>query len=141
MWSSQSWRIIQVWEENRKEVNGVGRVNRSIKEKNDKWKNLHSRAKKEFSNYKKEYKTGDGPPPKPPSQWNEQIIEISEDTLAFSGLRGFETVGGEGLGEKAYVNISLFYWSCDFLESCSFVRHCWHVFVWEPFVEQFTIST
>ena len=50
-------------------MNGVGRVNRSIKEKNDKWKNLHSRAKREFNNYKKEYKkTGGGPPPKPPSQ-------------------------------------------------------------------------
>ena len=132
----------QVWEEITKEVNAVGRANRSVQEIKDKWKNLHSTAKKEFSNYKKEYKkTGGGPPPKPPSQSSEQIIDIFEDTPAFSGLGGFETGGGEGLGEKAYVNISLFYWSCDFLESCSFVRHCWHVFVWEPFVEQFTIST
>ena len=45
------------------------------------------------------------------------------------------------LGEKAYVNILLFYWSCDFLESCSFVRHFWYVFIWEPFVEHFKIST
>ena len=50
-------------------MNGVGRVDHSIKEKNDKWKNFHSRAKKEFSNYNKEYKkTGGGPPPMPPCQ-------------------------------------------------------------------------
>ncbi|CAH3191529.1 unnamed protein product, partial [Porites evermanni] len=42
-------------------------------------------------------KTGGGPPPKPPSQSSEQIIEIFEDTPAFSGLGGFETGGGEGL--------------------------------------------
>ena len=59
----------QVWEEITKEVNAVGRANRSVQEIKDKWKNLHSTAKKEFSNYKKEYKkTGGGPPPKPPSQ-------------------------------------------------------------------------
>ena len=132
----------QVWEEITKEVNAVGRANRSVQEIKDKWKNLHSTAIKEFSNYKKEYKkTGGGPPPKPPSQSSEQIIEIFEDTPAFSGLEGFETGGSEGLGEKAYVNISLFYWSCDFLESCSFVRHFWYVFIWEPFVEHFKIST
>ena len=99
----------QVWDEITKEVNAVGRANRSVQEIKDKWKNLHSTAKKEFSNHKKEYKkTGGGPPPKPPSQSSEQIIEIFEDTPAFSGLGGFETGGGEGLGEKAYVNISVF---------------------------------
>ena len=132
----------QVWEEITKEGNAVGRANRSVQEIKDKWKNLHSTAIKEFSNYKKEYKkTGGGPPPKPPSQSSEQIIEIFEDTTAFSGLEGFESGGSEGLGEKAYVNISLFYWSCDFLESCSFVRHFWYVFIWEPFVGHFKIST
>ena len=132
----------QVWEEITKEVNAVGRANRSVQEIKDKWKNLHSTAIKEFSNYKKEYKkTGGGPPPKPPSRSSEQIIEIFEDTPAFSGLERFETGGSEGLGEKAYVNISLFYWSCDFLESCSFVRHFWYVFIWEPFVGHFKIST
>ncbi|CAH3044728.1 unnamed protein product, partial [Porites lobata] len=86
----------QVWDEITKEVNAVGRANRSIQEIKDKWKNLHSTAKKEFSNHEKEYKkTGGGPPPKPPSQSSEQIIEIFEDTPAFSGLGGFETVGGE----------------------------------------------
>ena len=132
----------QVWEEITKEVNAVGRANHSVQEIKDKWKNLHSTAIKEFSNYKKEYKkTGGGPPPKPPSQSSEQIIEIFEDTPAFSRLEGFETGGSEGLGEKAYVNISLFYWSCDFLESCSFVRHFWYVFIWKPFVGHFKIST
>jgi len=29
-----------------------------------------------------------GPPPKPPSQSNQQIVEIFEDTPAFAGLRG-----------------------------------------------------
>ena len=43
----------------------------------------------EFSPFKNESKkTGGGPPLKPPSQSNQQIIEIIEDTPAFAGLRG-----------------------------------------------------
>ena len=84
----------QIWEEITKNVNAVGKANRTVQEVKDKWKNLHSTAKKEFSAFRKESKkTGGGPPPKQPSQSSEQIIEIFEDTPAFSGLRGY---GGAG---------------------------------------------
>lgn len=56
------------------------------------WKNLHSTAKKEFSEFKRESKkTRGGPPPKPPSVSCKEIIEVFEDTLGFSGLNGLET--------------------------------------------------
>ena len=90
----------QIWEEIAKDVNAMGKANRTVQEVKDKWKNLHSTAKKEFSTFRKESKkTGGGPPPKQPSQSSEQIIEIFEDTPAFSGLRGFETGGDGGAGE------------------------------------------
>lgn len=79
----------QIWEEITKDVNAVGKENRTVKEVKDKWKNLHSTLK-EFSSFKREIKkTGGGPKPKPPSQSSKQIIEIFEDTPAFAGLRGF----------------------------------------------------
>ena len=84
-------RKTEAWEEITRDVNAVGQENRTIQEVKDKWKKLHSLAK-EFSSFKKDSKkTGGGPPPKPPSQSSEQIIEIFENTPAFSGLRGFET--------------------------------------------------
>ena len=90
----------QIWEEITKDVNAVGKANRTVQEVKDQWKNLHSTAKKEFSTFREESKkTGGGPPPKQPSQSSEQIIEIFEDTPAFSGLRGFETGGDGGAGE------------------------------------------
>ena len=90
----------EIWEEITKDVNAVGKANRTVQEVKDKWKNLHSTAKKELSVFRKESKkTGGGPPPKQPSQSSEQIIEIFEDTPAFSGLRGFETGGDGGAGK------------------------------------------
>ena len=82
----------------------MGQENRTIQEVKDKSKNLHSTAKKEFSSFKRDSrKTGGGPPPKPPTQSSEQIIEILENTPAFSGLCGFETCDDEGAG-KWYAN-------------------------------------
>ena len=82
----------QVWEEITRAVNAVGTANRTVSEVKDKWKNLHSTAKKEFSEFKRESrKTGEGPPPKPPSVSSKEIIEVFEDTPGFSGLNGFET--------------------------------------------------
>ena len=58
----------------------------------DKWKNLLSVAKKEFTMFMWEVKkTGGGPFPKLSSQASENIIEMFEDTPWFSGLKGFET--------------------------------------------------
>ena len=54
--------------------------------------NLHSIAKKEFAEFKRETKiTGGGWPPKSPSIASKEILEVLEDTPAFSCLIGFET--------------------------------------------------
>ena len=72
-------------------MNAVGTAGRMVAEVNDKWKNLHSTAKKKFATFRRETKkTGGGPAPKPPSASSEKIIEVFEDTPAFSGLNGFE---------------------------------------------------
>lgn len=82
----------EIWEEITRAVNVVGTANRTVSEVKDKQKNLHSTAKKEFSEFKRESKkTGGGPPPKPPSVSSKEIIEVFEDTADFSGLNGFET--------------------------------------------------
>ena len=39
----------QIWEEIMKDVNAMGKPNRTVQEVTGKWKNLHSTAKKEFS--------------------------------------------------------------------------------------------
>ena len=58
----------EIWEEITRAVNAVGTANRTVSEVKDKWKNFHSTAKKEFSEFKRESKkTGGGQPPKPPS--------------------------------------------------------------------------
>ncbi|KAL9988924.1 hypothetical protein ACROYT_G003419 [Oculina patagonica] len=92
----------EIWQQITKEVNALGYANREVREVKDKWKNLHSTAKKEFSEFKRESKkTGGGPPPKKPSQSSGQIIEIFEHTPAFSGLSGFETGADAGAGDGA----------------------------------------
>ena len=89
-----------IWEKITGAVNAVGRASRSTQEVRDKWKNLQSVAKKEFSDFRREsMKTGGGPAPKPPSASSEKIIEVLEDTPAFSGLDGFEAGGPDGTGE------------------------------------------
>ena len=81
-----------LWEEITQAVNAVGTAKRTVTEVKDKWKNLHSIAKKEFAEFKRETKiTGGGRPPKSPSVASKEIIEVLEDTLAFSCLIGFET--------------------------------------------------
>ena len=82
----------EVWQEISDAVNAVGTAGRTVVEVKDKWKNLHSTAKKEFATFKRETKkTGGGPAPKPPSASSGKIIEVFEDTPAFIGLNGFET--------------------------------------------------
>ena len=81
-----------LWEEITQAVNAVGTAKRTVTEVKDKWKNLHSIAKKEFAEFKRETKiTGGGRAPKSPSVASKEIIEVLEDTLAFSCLIGFET--------------------------------------------------
>ena len=46
----------EMWEEITREVNAVGQASRSVQEVKDKWKNLHSDAKKEFNTFRRESK-------------------------------------------------------------------------------------
>ena len=82
----------EISEEITRAVNAVGTANPTVSEVKDKWKNLHSTANKEFSEFKKESrKTRGGPPPKPPSVSSQEIIEVFEYMPGFRGLNGFET--------------------------------------------------
>ena len=63
-----------------------------MKEVKDKWKNMNSAAKREFSAFKKEsQRTGGGGAPKTPSATSTKIIDIFGETPHFAGLSGFET--------------------------------------------------
>ena len=82
----------EVCEEITKAVNYLGVAARTTVDVKEKWKCLHSKAKKELSEYRREQrKTGGGPAPKQPSVTSENIIDLLEDTPAFSGLQGFES--------------------------------------------------
>ncbi|XP_068704299.1 uncharacterized protein [Montipora foliosa] len=85
----------EIWEEITRAVNAVGTANRKVSEVKDKWKNLHSTAKKEFSEFKRETKkTGGAQPPKLPSVSSlEKELKClkTEDRPGFSSLNGFET--------------------------------------------------
>ena len=68
-----------VWEEITQAVNAVGTAKRTVTEVKDKWKNLHSIAKKEFAEFKRETKiTGGGRPPKSPSTASKEIIKYAK---------------------------------------------------------------
>ena len=68
-----------LWEEITQAVNAVGTAKRTVTEVKDKWKNLHSIAKKEFAEFKRETKiTGGGRPPKSPSTISKEIVEYAK---------------------------------------------------------------
>ena len=70
----------------------MGVAHRTTEEVRDKWKNLTSAAKREFSDFGKEARrTGGGPAPKQPSAATARIIDLFKDTPLFSGLSGFES--------------------------------------------------
>ena len=63
-------------------VNVVGVALRTIAEVREKWRNLHSQAKKEFSELTKEQKkTGGGPAPKMLSALTAKVIDIFKEHL------------------------------------------------------------
>ncbi|XP_066022518.1 nuclear apoptosis-inducing factor 1-like [Pocillopora verrucosa] len=91
----------KIWEEISEAVNAVGVTARSTQEVRDKWKNLQSHAKREFSSFKSEQKkTGGGPAPPNPSEASLKIINMFSDTPSFTGLQGFETDCGASLSNK-----------------------------------------
>ena len=84
----------KIWEEIAEAVNAVGVTVRSPHDVREKWKNLQSTAKKEFSGFKKEQrKTGGGPAPTNPTEATLKIIDMFSETPLFTGLQGFETGG------------------------------------------------
>ena len=86
----------ELWSKIAAAVNAVGTEKRTLNEVKEKWKNLHSSAKKEFAGFTKERKkTGGGPAPKAPSAATAKIIELFKETLSFTGLEGFETGAGK----------------------------------------------
>ena len=82
----------QVWSEITAAVNAVGVDKRTETEVIEKWKNLHSAAKREFTKFRQESKkTGGGPAPKEISATTSKVIELFQDTPSLVGLSGFET--------------------------------------------------
>ena len=83
-----------MWKKIADAVNAVGVAMRNTAEVREKWRNLHSQAKKEFSELTKEQKkTGGGPAPKMPSALTAKVIDIFQETPSFTGLEGFESTG------------------------------------------------
>ena len=96
-----------VWTEITAVVNAVGVEKRTVAEVREKWKNLHSSAKKEFTNYRKESKgNGGGPAPKQISAATSKVIELFQDTPSFIGLARFETNGPNGKPTFLYNNVT-----------------------------------
>ena len=84
----------EIWKEITSAVNASSVESRTVLEVREKWKSLHSSAKREFSGYRKEVqKTGGGPGPKLPSVATVKIIEMFKEAPSFTGLEGFETAG------------------------------------------------
>ena len=84
----------EMWKKIAEAVNAVGVAMRTTAEVREKWRNLHSQAKKEFSELAKEQKkTGGGPAPKMPSAFTAKVIDIFKETPSFIGLEGFESTG------------------------------------------------
>ena len=84
----------EIWQKIADAVNAVGVTVRTTAEVREKWKSLHSQAKREFTELAKEQKkTGGGPAPKMPSTSTAKIIDLLKDTPSFTGLEGFESKG------------------------------------------------
>ena len=84
----------EMWKKIADAVNAVGVAMRTTAEVREKWRNLQSQAKKEFSELAKEQKkTCGGPAPKMPSALTAKVIDIFKETPSFTGLEGFESTG------------------------------------------------
>lgn len=83
-----------MWKKIADAVNAVGVAMRTTTEVREKRRNLHSQAKKEYSELAKEQKkTGGGPAPKMPSTLIAKVIDLFKETPSFTGLEGFESTG------------------------------------------------
>ena len=67
----------EIWADITAAINALGVENRTVQEVRDKWKNLTSNAKKEFSGFGREMRrTGGGPFPKAPAAATAKIIDL-----------------------------------------------------------------
>ena len=81
-----------MWSEIITAVNAVGVDKPTESEVDERWKNLHSAAKREFTKFRKESKkTGGGPAPKEISLTTSKVVELFQHTSSFVGLVGFKT--------------------------------------------------
>ena len=81
-----------MWSEIITAVNTVGVDKPTESEIDERWKNLHSAAKREFTKFRNESKkTGGGPAPKEISLTTSKVVELFQDTSSFVGLVGFKT--------------------------------------------------
>lgn len=84
----------EVWAKITGQVNAIGVAHRSVQDIKDKWKNLQTTAKKEFSRQKRSFaQTGGGPACKKPKETTERIMRLFENAPSFTGINGFETSG------------------------------------------------
>ena len=112
----------EIWSDIANAVNALGIENRSVQEVRDKWKNLTSQAKKEFSGYGREKKrTGGEPPPKAPTPATAKIIDIFKETPSFTGLAGFES----NPGNSSFI---VYTHACSFYTCIMIILVVWHQF-------------
>ena len=83
----------RIWSEITIKINALGVAPRTLKEVKDKWRNMTSKSKSNFTEYRKEVnKTGGGPTPKKTTSSVERIVNMMQDTASLSGIEGgFET--------------------------------------------------
>ena len=87
-----------IWKAIVEKINSLGYEMRTVEEVKGKWRNICSSAKCTWNAYKKERgKTGGGPPPKPPSEELQKVIDIFEGQPRFEGLQGFSCFKNPGI--------------------------------------------
>jgi hypothetical protein len=76
-------------------INALGVAPRTLKEVKDKWRNMTSKSKSNFTEYRKEVNNTDGgPTPKKPTSSVEKIVNMIQDTASLSGIEGsLQTTG------------------------------------------------
>ena len=82
-----------IWDCIAVKVNSLGVAYRTGNEIRDKWRNTVSKAKKAFTEQRREVsKTGGGPPPKPIPPQFEAVIDLMKDSSSLTGIdEGLET--------------------------------------------------
>ena len=85
----------RIWKNVTSKINVLGVAPRSVKEIKDKWRNLTSKAKSAFTEYRRETNmTGGGPAPKKPTSSVKKIVTMMQDTASFAGIEGgLQTTG------------------------------------------------